>query len=180
MNDFIVDAGVVIADKNKNVNAAMSEQYGSGWRDLGMVVTHVQQWSDGAFMEWENACSLAGGSVSNVKYIFRSWITNQLTQELVFQALRNAYGGSPTIGVWANRLTLTESDNPTEFHAVLGSPNGAGSAYFLLTHKGKLGIKTINKVDVFVPTIPFTVTGTTGGGIANTAKIMLLFYVDSP
>lgn len=66
-----------------------------------------------------------------------------------------------------------------EFHAVLGSPNGAGAAFFLLTHKEALGIKTLNKVDIFVPNIGYPVVGTNVDDIAKNAKIMLLFTVSS-
>ncbi|ATZ51353.1 hypothetical protein BCIN_06g07600 [Botrytis cinerea B05.10] len=180
MNDFIVDAGVIIADKNKNVNNAMQENFGKNWASIGLVVTHIRQWSDAVFLQWMEACSFGSGSISNVKYIFRSWITNQDTQEIVFQALTTAFGSSPTIGTWTARLSLTQAEHPNEFFAVLGSPNGAGSAYLLLTHKEKLGVKTINKVDIFVPNIPYTITSTTGGGMASAAKIMLLFYVEAP
>lgn len=40
----------------------------------------------------------------------------------------------------------TKSD---EGHALLGSPNGAAFAYFLMQHKAELGQKTITKVTVF-------------------------------
>jgi hypothetical protein len=98
----------------------------------------------------------------------------------VFQALINKYGANPTISKWDNRLTLSATENQDEFNAVLGSRNGAGSAYFLLTYKSELGAKTINKVDIWVPNIPFPVTGTSAEGGPDAAKIMLLFYVTAP
>lgn len=97
----------------------------------------------------------------------------------MFQALINKYGANPTIGKWDNRLTLDATENQNEFNAVLGSPNGAGTAYFLITHKGQLGVKSINKIDIWVPNIPFTVVGTSPAG-ADAVKIMLLFYVTAP
>ncbi|KAL1844146.1 hypothetical protein VTK73DRAFT_2641 [Phialemonium thermophilum] len=177
-NSFIVADGVVIADRNLNVNNAMQRRLGSGWKDFGYTVTHIQQWSDAAWMQWSDACQFHDGDVSNVRYIFRSWITNRVTQGLVFQALRNSFpGAAPTIGTWGSRLTLTQAEHGDAFYAVLGSPNGAGSAYFLLTHKSKLGVKTIDKVDVFVPNVPFTVSSASGSAAADAAKITLLFHV---
>lgn len=68
-------------------------------------------------------------------------------------------------------------DDPDEFYAILGSPNGSGSAYFLINHKQRMGVKVINKVDIFVPLIPLDVSGTTVDRFHEERKVMLLFYV---
>ncbi|KAH7170086.1 hypothetical protein EDB81DRAFT_908529 [Dactylonectria macrodidyma] len=146
-NAFILDPGVVIADTNLGVIEAMKRK---SIPDT-TATTHIRQWSDAAWMQW-----------------------------FVFQALinKNAKDGKgTTIGKWSDKITLTADDNPDEFFAVLGTPNGSGSAFFLLNHKGKLGVKTINKVDIFVPVVPFTVIGTTVTGFEKSRKITLLFHV---
>lgn len=86
-------------------------------------------------------------------------------------------GRGKTIGKWPNRITLTVRDNPDEFYAILGSPNGSGSAYFLINHKQKMGVKIIDKVDIFVPLIPLDVRGTDVAEFHEERKVMLLFYV---
>lgn len=45
---------------------------------------------------------------------------------------------------------MTIKEDPDELYGILGSPNGAGAAYLLLNHKERLGLKIINKVDIFV------------------------------
>lgn len=148
-------------------------------------ISHIQRWSDAAFMSWSDACRFKNGNIQNVQYIFRSWIRNSNTLDAVFQAIQNywtsaAMAGSPTIGTWGSgRITFTAVDNPEEFHAVLGSPNGAGSAYFLLTHKTTLGVKRISKVDIFTPNVAYTLpTSLDSSSMPASVKIMLLFYVE--
>lgn len=88
------------------------------------------------------------------------------------------YGDTARIGDWQNRNTFTRTEDADRFYAILGSPNGAGAGYLLLNHKAKLGIKTIQKVDVFVPKGSFSLVGVDPlGEEAEGAQIMLLFYV---
>lgn len=120
--------------------------------------------------------------MSNVRYIFRASVVNPDSLELLIQALREKYSDSPTIppiGVWNNRLTLDVVQNPRQFYAVLGSPNGSGVAYLLRTHKGALGVKTVKRVDIFTGTTPFMILND-GIGDAKKANIILLFYVTAP
>ncbi|KAI8654687.1 hypothetical protein NCS57_01215600 [Fusarium keratoplasticum] len=178
-NSYLLKSGVIIADNNFAVKPAM-DAYMPGWETNSMLtVTHLRRWSDAAWIQWYKACRQNGGKSENVKYIVRSRITNARTLSLIFEALISKFGGFPTIGRWGQRLTLDVEESPDEFHAVLGSPNGAGAAFLLLTHKEALGIKTINKVDIFVPNIGYPVVGTNVDDIAKNAKIMLLFTVSS-
>jgi len=86
----------------------------------------------------------------NLNYIFRSKIQNEDTQDMIIAALQNL---NPPIdvlpGTYANRITFTKAANPNQFHALLGSKNGAGCAYLLLTHKTDLGVKDITSVTVW-------------------------------
>ncbi|KAJ4857103.1 hypothetical protein T069G_08000 [Trichoderma breve] len=178
-SSFSPSGGVIIADNNYSVDAAIKE-----WGlDPDEITTHIRRWSDAAWMQWVKACNDADfDDVSNVKYIFRATVVNPSSLDLLFQALREKYSDSPTIppiGVWKNRLTLDVAENPRQFYAVLGSPNGSGVAYLLMTHKGALGVKTVNKVDIFTGTTPFTIPSD-GIGKADSATIILLFYVTAP
>ncbi|KAK7432910.1 hypothetical protein QQZ08_000381 [Neonectria magnoliae] len=177
---FILDPGVIIADSSRSVKAAIDQN--NNWLP-GSPVTHLRQWSDAAWTQWTRACAFANPQVKDVdrvKYIIRSRVINESTLSVLFQALINKYGGTPTIGKWDNRLTLDVEKNPKEFHAVLGTPNGAASAYFLLNHKEKLKIKTLDKVDIFIPNIPYTIFGAGVDDTAKSAKVMLLFTVTTP
>ncbi|KAM6516420.1 hypothetical protein FALCPG4_014603 [Fusarium falciforme] len=178
-NSYLLKSGVIIADNNFAVKPAM-DKYAPGWETNSMfTVTHLRRWSDAAWIQWYKACRLHGGESKNVKYIVRSRITNERTLSLIFEALISKFGGFPTIGRWGQRFTLDVEESRDEFHAVLGSPNGSGAAFLLLTHKEALGIRTINKVDIFVPNIGYPVVGTNVDDIAKNAKIMLLFTVSS-
>ncbi|CAG1962660.1 unnamed protein product [Fusarium graminearum] len=197
-NSFILDPGVIIADKNLGVDEAIKKNLIQG------KITHFRKvrrdWSSCKEVErysvdamvnerllicecgWlqTKACEAHGGDNTNVRYIIRSWITNDFTLSTIFQAIINKDkndGQGKRIGKWADRTTLTASDHPDEFFAILGSPNGSGSAYFLINHKRALGVKVINKVDIFVPNIPLDVTGTSVTEYERQRKVMLVFHV---
>ncbi|EEU39850.1 uncharacterized protein NECHADRAFT_39412 [Fusarium vanettenii 77-13-4] len=175
-NSFILDPGVIIADKNLGVAEAMKQNL----INPNSLTTHIKKWSDMAWIQWFNTCKFQEGDVTTLKYIIRSWITNHTTLSLIFEAILNKNdkdGKGTRIGRWNERITLTVDDNPDEFHAILGSPNGAGSAYLLINHKDKLGVRVINKVDIFVPNIGFDVEGTTVDKDLEARKVMLLFHI---
>ncbi|KAK7415956.1 hypothetical protein QQX98_005529 [Neonectria punicea] len=106
-------------------------------------------------------------------------VTNERALSLTFEALISKFDGFPTIGRWGQDSTLDVEESQGQFQAILGSPNGAGAAFFLISHKEALGIKTINKVDMIIPNIGYTVTRTNVDDIAKNANIMLLFTVSS-
>ncbi|KAF3034171.1 hypothetical protein E8E12_005653 [Didymella heteroderae] len=81
--------------------------------------------------------------VKNVKLFFMMGISNDQTNLLVATCLHNK---KETLKEWPGVTFDTSSD---EGHALLGSPNGAAFAYFLMQHKEELGRKTITKVTVF-------------------------------
>ncbi|KAL7934263.1 hypothetical protein V8C35DRAFT_302158 [Trichoderma chlorosporum] len=176
MSTFVSTDGVIVADSNFSVDAIIAEDGLPDGVEAEDVTTHVRRWSDAAWMQWTKYSD----DPSNVRYIFRASVINHTTLSIVFQALLSKYQNNPPpIGVWANRLTLDVSENPNEFYAVLGSPNGAGVAFLLATHKAALGIKTVNKVDIFTGNAPFAVPNQ-GIGAGEGAGIVLLFYVTAP
>ncbi|EMD94635.1 hypothetical protein COCC4DRAFT_147813 [Bipolaris maydis ATCC 48331] len=83
--------------------------------------------------------------VGNVRFLFMIGISNDVTNRLIASALRDV---QQTLGEWPG----TEFGMGTEQgKALLGSPNGAAFAYFLMQHKAQLGQKIITKVTVFRP-----------------------------
>jgi hypothetical protein len=88
--------------------------------------------------------------VQNLNYIFRSGIQNLDTQSIIVEALQNL---NPPVNIlpgnYANAFTFTKANNPTEFYALLGSKNGAGCAFLLLTHKQDIGVRDITSVTVW-------------------------------
>ncbi|PTD03760.1 hypothetical protein HYE67_004403 [Fusarium culmorum] len=148
-NSFIAEAGVIIADNNYAVDPALL----ANAMNPNDLATHIRKWSDAVWMQWWKVCHEKGEDVKNVKYIIRSKINNGETLNFIFQAIVNKHARDAkgkTIGTWDNRITMTIKEDPDELYGILGSPNGAGAAYLLLNHKERLGLKIINKVDIFV------------------------------
>ncbi|KAF5529923.1 hypothetical protein FMEXI_13852 [Fusarium mexicanum] len=178
-NSFIVNPGVIIADVNYAVSAA------TGGGDGKMTVTHVKKWSDATWMQWDRVCTEADGDVKDLKYIIRSKIANYATLEIILRAILSRHEKNPrrnkkTIGTWKNKLTFTVAKDKEEFPAILGSPNGSGAAFMLINHKKRLGVKTIKRIDVFVPEGSFEVTGTEVGEEHEKWNVMMLMYIVNP
>ncbi|KAK5990330.1 hypothetical protein PT974_08597 [Cladobotryum mycophilum] len=166
---FIPKKGVIIAGENLAVSAAV--QRSEGKPDAAHRVTNLKQ---------IEVCKEEGASSGNVNYIIRASIANLESLEIIFMALRQAFPGpDPVIGTWGNHLTLLPSRRTRDpFYAIIGSPNGSGSAYFLTQHKDGLGnTKSINKIDVFAMAHSYTVSGTTPDDSSELAKIALLFHI---
>jgi hypothetical protein len=125
------------------------------------------------------ACIENSSDVDNIKYIFQSQIKNADTLVILFEALLKYGGRGVTIGKWKDRITLdvTKDEDKEAFYAFLGSPHGSMSSYLLLNHKEKLGVKIINKVDIFVPNIPLAIIGEGVSDTAEGAKISCVFHV---
>ncbi|KAG5655350.1 hypothetical protein KAF25_006853 [Fusarium avenaceum] len=175
---FILEKGVVIGDNALSVMPAFREMY-PGLDNLNLPTTHLRQWSDVAWMQWTKACYDTPDLIDTIRYVFQAQITNLSTLGILFEALYKYAGGEIVIGKWNDRITLdVEKDDEAEaFYAFLGSPHGRMTAYLLLNHKERLGVKTINKVDIFVPNIPWTVTGSSVSELARNAKISSVLYV---
>ena len=82
-------------------------------------------------------------NIQNIKYFFMMGISNDQTNQLIATCLQKK---GKQLSEWPGTDFGTETD---EGHALLGSPNGAAFAYFLMQHKAELGRKTITKVTVF-------------------------------
>ncbi|KAF1923546.1 uncharacterized protein M421DRAFT_425767 [Didymella exigua CBS 183.55] len=81
--------------------------------------------------------------VKNIKYFLMMGISNDQTNAIIATCLHNK---KEALKEWPGVEFDTASD---EGHVLLGSPNGAAFAYFLMQHKAELGNKIIGKVTVF-------------------------------
>ncbi|KAF7524409.1 hypothetical protein G7054_g11416 [Neopestalotiopsis clavispora] len=136
--------GVIIADWNK------SPRYADGYVP-GFPVSALHQWSQAAMGEWVLHASGVEVDINQLKYIIRSGVTNGETQDQVFAALR-AVGESQVPNFAGRKVfsrTATDENEANGFYAILGTPNGAGGAFLLATHKGKLGVKRFSSVTVW-------------------------------
>lgn len=82
-------------------------------------------------------------NIKNINYFFMMGIVNEETNRLIATCLRSK---RETLRFWPGVSFDTTTD---EGHALLGSPNGAAFAYFLMQHKAELGNKRISKITVF-------------------------------
>ncbi|RMZ68536.1 cytochrome p450 [Pyrenophora seminiperda CCB06] len=83
--------------------------------------------------------------IKNIRFFLMIGISNDATTELITSCLINKRA---ELSVWPGTEFSTATD---EGQALLGSPNGAAFAFFLMQHKAQLGQKTITKITVFVP-----------------------------
>ena len=91
-------------------------------------------WSDVTFALWAAIVPLVGGGIENLRYIARSWVTNDVTLSIIDAALLHPVRAK------------TFAANEEAFLALLGTPNGVGVAYLLMQHKKALGLKTLSRV----------------------------------
>lgn len=81
-------------------------------------------------------------NVRNIRYFFMLGISNDVTNQLIARCLQNV---GKELQEWPGVTFATSTD---EGRALLGSPNGAVFAYFLMQHKAQLGHKTITRITV--------------------------------
>ncbi|KAF0328632.1 hypothetical protein GQ607_004044 [Colletotrichum asianum] len=86
-----------------------------------------------------------GIEMTNLKLIFQAHIVYEKTSDIVLQALREE--GHQSVPGWDERITFQLDSDPGL--AILGSPNGASTAWMLLQHKYRLGLKAIKEVTVW-------------------------------
>jgi hypothetical protein len=104
------------------------------------ILPNIRAWSDVVFVEWQSQTAASGHDIRGLKYIVRYEIVNGDTASIVDQA-----------------ATAPESEWPGETipmsairgRAILGTPNGAGIAYLLATHKAQLGHMTVERVQLW-------------------------------
>jgi hypothetical protein len=73
--------------------------------------------------------------IKSIKYFIRAHIVNPDTLDQIFEAFQQA--GRQQAPKWDERMTFSELEHPEQFFAILGSKNGAGVAYFLIS-QGKV------------------------------------------
>ncbi|KAH6644834.1 hypothetical protein C7974DRAFT_420258 [Boeremia exigua] len=85
----------------------------------------------------------ANPDVTNIRFFFMLGISNDETNQLIARCLHNA---GKELSEWPGVEFGADTE---EGHALIGSPNGAAFAYFLLQRKGVLGRKRVERVTVF-------------------------------
>ncbi|KAE9368332.1 hypothetical protein N431DRAFT_470048 [Stipitochalara longipes BDJ] len=157
-NVFYPAAGAIVADANNSPGGFTTDPFmpydvnnPNRFPDEP-AISQIYQWSDAAFLQWKQVCqgTTPPTPLTNINFIFRAGIDNADTRAQIIYALQDLKLTSLG-GTYATATTWTKDDNPDQFHALLGSKNGSGSAFLLITHKGPLGVKDITSVTVWHP-----------------------------
>ncbi|KAF2646608.1 hypothetical protein P280DRAFT_525472 [Massarina eburnea CBS 473.64] len=109
-----------------------------------MVTTYppLHHWSDVAFLQYLGPSNAPAPLKLN--FIIRYSIQNMCTIDIIQQILSNR--GIDKLPKWPGIDFAIESQ---EALAVMGTPNGSGSAWLLAQHRRWLGKKSVEKVTVF-------------------------------
>ncbi|KAF2028876.1 hypothetical protein EK21DRAFT_101493 [Setomelanomma holmii] len=83
--------------------------------------------------------------VQIIRYFFMLGISNEATNQIIASCLNKMV---KELRDWPGVSLGADTDDG---HALLGSPNGAVFAYFLMQHKAQLGHKTITRITVVRP-----------------------------
>lgn len=138
--------GVLIAHSNH------SAPHVSGLRDPETLkIPSLHHWSDIAYLQWLTTSTFVAGRTpavtptpAPIKYIFRLSIHNVRTYSILDKIMRR--NGRSTYDAWPGMTFDIESE---EGKAILGTPNGAGTAWLLIQHRRQLGPRKIEKVTAF-------------------------------
>ena len=123
--------------------------------DCSQELVPLKAWSDVSFLEWQHLCENQKTSVTSLEYVFQTHITNDVT----LSVLRQALGENHDFKNWEkykNGKVFKASEDA--FKAILGTPNGSGSAWLLIGHKPQLGIKSISEVTVIGQKVEYSTT----------------------
>ncbi|RHZ63559.1 hypothetical protein CDV55_106036 [Aspergillus turcosus] len=151
-NVYYPSSGLLVADENYGPESTAPQ-----FKTQGVPYVLLKQWSDIAFLNWQQQCTAAGASVSNLKAVIRFSIVNTDAGSVIPQVT-----GGQTIGGYKNPMVFQPGD--PNFNALLGTPNASGVAWLLINHKAQMGIKTIASISLFRSKDPLG-----GGSVTNMA-----------
>ncbi|KAH6025740.1 hypothetical protein HBI83_061410 [Parastagonospora nodorum] len=121
--------------------SASREWYGNKKEPPQDQLPHLKLLSDILWGYWVRD----NPDVKNIRYFFMLGISNDQTNQIIASCLKRA---KKELKEWPGASFDTSTE---EGHALLGSPNGAVFAYFLLQHKADIGHKTVAKITVVRP-----------------------------
>lgn len=89
---------------------------------------------------WQDAAKKQKQRVTDIKYFIRLHVVNTQSKKIALEVAGN------NIPFWPGVSYSMASD---EGKIILGTPNGAGVAFFLYQHKPELGVRVPTKVTLF-------------------------------
>ncbi|CAO2652640.1 Nn.00g009230.m01.CDS01 [Neocucurbitaria sp. VM-36] len=139
-----IKGGAIFAFFLESPKSSASALWYGGRKDASPDdLPHLRALSDVLWGFWNRENS----NVKNIRYFLVLGISNDLTNQLIASCLQKV---GKDLSEWPGTTFATVTE---EGHALLGSPNGATFAYFLMQHKDQLGYKLITKITVIKPEI---------------------------
>ncbi|KAJ5584303.1 uncharacterized protein N7459_004103 [Penicillium hispanicum] len=138
INYFNTVDAAIIADMN------ISPQEIAG--DCGELLPDLQKWSDVVFLQWQGLYQTANKPLEAPKYVIQKGVANSATK----QAARKALGKGADFDDWSEiKDGKTFRQGEDEYWALLASPLGRGSAWFLTQHKPQFGLMTVSEITLW-------------------------------
>lgn len=107
------------------------------------VRDELSRWSDVSWLGWKWACEKDGVDSGSLRYIYRKTVENDDAKHVIDE-IYDAHGIE--LEDWPGYRFNMDSDDG---RALLGTPNGFGSAFFLLDHREWTKRKTIVEFNVW-------------------------------
>jgi hypothetical protein len=143
-NIISVDPGVVFAWDSLSPETSLARQRTAGGRAaVGLSPPRLRHWSDVAFLDWKHASATAGRDGTDLGLIVRCKIINDAASEvgnIVAARLGIVQEEIPDKLAYPGVVIAKGTD---EFLALMGTPNGGGTARFLADHQWSLGWKEV-------------------------------------
>ncbi|KAI9704496.1 MAG: hypothetical protein M1820_005570 [Bogoriella megaspora] len=155
-NSFNPKDGVIICHRNYKPKGKAYDGASKGMRKL--TEYKLVQWSDLIFIQWEHWAEQAKRNARDLRYVFRSRISNDHTLKVIRRAIKvnpstpvsaNQPPGdfSAWLNKWPGSTFGTDSD---EGKALLATPNVKGIARGMIARPTTYRNKVIDKIQVFM------------------------------
>lgn len=165
--------GTIVAGQNYSPRDQYLQIYGEA--PSHDQLPGIQKWSDIVALQWENAKP----SHKIVQYIFRSYIENDNTRNMIRHAFKQSgqthvtpYDGFDFVAQPGGHDDLAEA-----FSGLLGTYHGAGPAYMLAQYRRMFKQKRITKIRVWNDRGSWSVHH---GNLKDLKPSMMLFVEEVP
>ena len=102
-------------------------------------------WSDVAYLKWLHA-TRDQSPTPVLRLVIRTGVVNDVTEKVVQHVVAKLPPGDYRRG--RHDLEYTFAADSDEGLAILGTPNGVGTAYLLAQHRDGLGHRVVDKIEV--------------------------------
>lgn len=127
---------------------------GKTWDHETMRKPALERNSDVMWLMWSQICETTNNDRTNIRYIARQNINNQLTQRILARVLQMHWPDDPEIAAGRAPMAPGKKIGKTNdgFAALLGTQNLWSTPYFLIQHSGVLGKKEVKSIIAYNPT----------------------------